>query len=115
MFTFPFTINICGKLYNCTRDNDITGAQFDFHDRTIIIGDCADHALSDYLIHEISEIIHVILGTRLSDAGNNNYMFVMNHNSFQTHNEILIETLLSNGIISFNYKKEIQCHTEESQ
>lgn len=108
MINLPTTINICGKIYTCIRDRSITGAEFEFNSRTIIIGDCADHAVLDYLVHEISEVIHIILGTRIEHAGNNGYVFLMNHNNFQTHNEILVETLLSNNIITFN------CITDEA-
>jgi hypothetical protein len=46
------------------------------------------------LMHELSELIHVLLCSRYDDMGGNGYKFFMSHKEFQNHNRVLCETYM---------------------
>ena len=91
---------ICGKLFKIVESKDTQGAEFYYDDKLIKIGIYKDkHKLLEILTHEISEIIHILLGHRLCKTENSSYIFVLDHAGFQTHHEILIDTLMNNKIL----------------
>lgn len=98
----PKKINILGSDWMIIQDKNNGGASFTFKTYTITLGVNYKNVedIFEILIHEISEIIHIVLCSRFDDRGNDSYIFVMNHAKFQTHNEILVKTLLTNKIIS---------------
>lgn len=97
----PKKINVVGYTFNIKVDSDSYDASFSFDDKIIIIGTATKdkEVILDHLIHEISELIHVILNNRLYKSSNDSYIFLYEHSNFQTHNEILVSTLVSNKII----------------
>ena len=92
-------INIAGKEFKILISKDTSGAEFDYNKQVIELGVYDEKYAIELLIHEISEIIHVMLGNRLFKNENNSYIFIMDHSEFQTHNEILVNTLINNKII----------------
>lgn len=101
MKQIPKKINVAGIDWIIKQDKKEYGSSFTFKNHTIILG--ANYKKVDdvieALIHEISEIIHLTLNTRYTDTANDSYFFIMNHAQFQTHNDILINTLIKNKII----------------
>lgn len=98
----PKKVNICGYEIKIKRKDSIDAvSSFSFSDRLIILNtyNCDDDTY-EALIHEISEMIHVIIGNRMHYAPNNSYEFKMDHSKFQIHNDILVHTLINNKIIS---------------
>ena len=101
----PKELNICGRIFKVTEDEDSYNSSFNFLDNSIVVGtkypeDNQTPTLQG-LVHEISEIIHIILGQRFQDTYNDSYLFLCNHNGFQSHCEILVDTLISNKILKF--------------
>ena len=92
-------INIAGKEFKILISKDTSGAEFNYSEQVIKLGVCDEKYAIEILIHEISEIIHVMLGNRLLKNENNSYIFLMDHCGFQAHNEILVNTLINNKII----------------
>ena len=92
-------INIAGKEFKILISKDTSGAEFNYSEQVIKLGVYDEKYAIEILIHEISEIIHVMLGHRLFKSENNSYIFIMDHSEFQTHNEILVNTLINNKII----------------
>ena len=97
-FKIPKKINILGSNYKVIRNKSHAGGVFSTGDNTIEIG--TRNLKTDpcwtfqILVHEISEIIHVMLCTRYDDYSvKGNYRFFMDHKGFDNHNQIL------NGII----------------
>jgi len=72
-------------------NNESYAGSFDFASEEIEIG-CAgpDSRTLEVLLHELSEIVHVILHNRLHrpDVADD-YVFVMDHAKFDSHNAIL--------------------------
>lgn len=96
----PSKINVGGTIFHIKKDKNIAGASFTFETRTITYNHTfSENEIKTMLIHEISEIIHVTLGTRLYSPHNDSYVFIMDHKEFQAHNDILVNTLVSNKII----------------
>lgn len=91
----PKKIDICGKIFTIKQDKTLLGAAFDFDTRIITLGTNSKQEgdIFEGLMHEISEAIHIIQGTRFEDVGNSSYLFVQNHNTFQSHIEILSSIL----------------------
>ena len=93
-------IRICGKEFKVIESKDIQGAEFYYDEKLIKIGIYKNKQKRiEILLHEVSEIIHILLGHRLCKTENNSYVFVFDHAGFQTHNEILIDTLIDNKIL----------------
>ena len=96
--TLPKTINIVNTEFTISTYKGY-GANFTIKDRQISIGtsDCDEEILIS-LIHEISEIIHVLIETRLVNNANDSYIFLLTHKEFQIHNELLIKVIRSNKL-----------------
>ena len=92
-------INIAGKEFKVIISKETSGAEFNYNEQVIKLGVYDEKCAIEILIHEISEIIHIMLGHRLFKSENNSYIFIMDHSEFQTHNEILVNTLINNKII----------------
>jgi hypothetical protein len=97
----PKSIDICGYKFDIIIDAKSREGKLDFDKRTIGVGTDYEHTadILDILIHEISEAIHICLGTRFSDDANNSYIFVFTHRDFQNHNEILTNILYTNKLL----------------
>lgn len=97
----PNLLFICGMKFKVKKDKKERGASFSFENREIILG--IDYkqknTIFKILIHEISEIIHVILSNRYTDTSNDSYLFVLKHKDFEIHNDILVDTLIGNNIL----------------
>lgn len=100
----PEQIIICGTTFTVNKTESY-GADFSCRDKVINVGcsyiDKGD--IVENLIHEISEIIHITLGIRFDSTGNDNYFFHFDHSQFQSHNEILVNTLFHNKIINHSF------------
>lgn len=97
----PKKLNIIGIEYSIIQDKNENGASFSYEKKAIRINPTyKDHYMLEILIHEISEIIHMMLGNRLFKSENNSYLFLMDHGMFQTHNKILVNTLINNKLLS---------------
>ncbi len=96
----PRKIDICGHTFKIKKTKGGGGA-FSFDDRTIEVGEDYKNQedIIEVLIHEISEVIHVILALRTLEPVNNSYVFSMTYKDFQTHNTILVQTLIANKIL----------------
>lgn len=92
-------LNICGKEFKVLISKNIRGAEYNYDEQIIKLGIYEQKQSIEMLIHEISEIIHVMLGHRLFKSENDSYIFIMDHSEFQAHNEILVNTLINNKII----------------
>lgn len=97
-FKIPKKINILGSDYKVIREKSHSGGTFDTSISTIRIGTKTLKSDPCYtfqiLVHEISELVHVMLKTRYDDYSvQGNYKFFMDHKEFESHNQIL------NGII----------------
>lgn len=77
------------------------GASFDCDDAKIIIGCIGPYAEAiDSLVHEISEIVHVMGGTRFYNGGRSSELiFVTDHAKFQNHNMMLVAALIDCGLL----------------
>lgn len=91
-------INICGYVFKIEWDKTHSGGSFFFNDRTIIIGSSRIKTNVEItfmiLMHELSEIIHLIINTRYQDPScDTNYKFFLDHKEFENHNTILSSVL----------------------
>ncbi len=92
-------VNICGYKFKIEWDKTHSGGSFSFSGRAIIIGTSRLKSNSEItfmiLMHEVSEIIHLILNTRYDDPSvDGNYKFFLDHKEFENHNSILSNTIL---------------------
>lgn len=102
-FKIPKKINVIGSDYEVIRNKKHSGGAFDTGNNTIEIGTrglkkdpCYAFSI---LVHEISELIHVMLRTRYDDYSvTMNYKFFMDHKEFENHNQILSD-IIYNQII----------------
>lgn len=87
----PSKINIMGNEFRIQKIKDSYDGSFDMDARLITIGMAhkQEQDTIGILIHEISEVIHSIVGNRLYNGYNDSYMFVMDHARFQLHTEML--------------------------
>lgn len=98
----PEVVQICGMPYRVTVDKESYNSHFYTETRDITVGGKfeLEEDIIEGLIHEISEVIHCLLGNRLTDVQNDSYTFIYNHKNFQVHNTILVQTLINNEIIN---------------
>lgn len=87
-------IEILGTPFKIVWDQGSTDASFSYYEQLIRIG--CEHIEKDpnyifsLIMHEISELLHVILSTRYRDGNiENNYKFFMDHKEFSNHNLLL--------------------------
>jgi hypothetical protein len=98
----PEKLIIMGKEFEVIQSRDIEGAEFSIWNKKITIGITMQRdVIVESLIHEISEIIHCILSHRLTKTENGSFIFLMDHANFQSHNEILFDTLIQNKLIKY--------------
>jgi len=100
-FKIPKKITIGNQDFRVVQNKNQAGGWFDCQESVIGIGTrdiktCPDRVF-DFLVHEISEIIHVnVVLTRYNDhSAGDDYKFFMNHKQFQTHNSILSHVILN--------------------
>lgn len=92
-----------GKVFKIEQDDEMAGATFSVFDKIIVIGKKTHEGnMLSNIVHEISEIIHILLNHRLERIENNSHVFLFEHSGFQSHNEILIDTLITNKIIKID-------------
>ena len=87
-------IEIIGTPFKVVWNDKDSGASFDWSTQTIIIGSKYMEKDPNYvfnlLMHEISELLHVMLNTRYVDqSAHDNYKFFMDHKEFENHNFLL--------------------------
>ena len=89
-------IQILNEEFKIKWDKSYEGGEFSFDDHTIGIGlqSVSEIGIFNILIHEISEVIHIILNTRYTDYGTmRDFKFFQTHKEFQVHTEILASVL----------------------
>jgi hypothetical protein len=91
---FPKKINIASDTFKVKYNKNIGGGSFTFDDYTITIGTYhlkrSPKTVFSTILHEVSEIAHVICNTRYDDNGTlQDFKFFMSHKEFQVHNEIV--------------------------
>ena len=92
-------IEFCGVAWKIKWHKNKGGAYVNSNKRTIGVGCERLNLDPDYvyhlLMHEISEAIHMYLGTRYDDYSvDGNYKFFMDHKEFECHIAILSKTML---------------------
>lgn len=92
-------VSICGYKFKMIWNKAHSGGSFHIGDRKIEIGVSQLKANPEIvfmiLLHELSEIIHMIINTRYDDPSvDGNYKFFLDHKEFENHNYILSETIL---------------------
>jgi len=93
----PRKVTLCGRTYEIIY-NMQRGACGDFDTQKITIGcSCSKEVTLDYLVHEISEIIHTQLGYTFGYGREERYVMV--HAQFQNHNMLLVAALLDCGLL----------------
>lgn len=90
----PDEIKILNDIITVTYNEEVSGATLDINKGFMEIGTKLPNDILDNLIHEISEAIHILLGTRHFKNTNDSFLFVMNHSEFQLHNSLLTSTLV---------------------
>lgn len=88
-------IKIGSSKFKIEWKKDVRGANFDFKTHIIQVG--TQHSKEEqweYLIHELSEICHVVLGSRFWDSHNDSYVFIQSHKEFENHNAMLSQVIL---------------------
>jgi len=96
IFPLPPFIKVLTEEFKITRKRDY-GGHFEFKDRNILdigYGYQVKRELFETWAHEISEIIHIIMGTRYSSTvTTGEFKFIMDHDQFALHNMILSEII----------------------
>lgn len=93
----PKKVTILGRVYKIVYNME-QGACGDCDKLEIIIGCCRPRVVAlEYLVHEISEIIHVEAGYRFDCC--REHRFVMDHAEFQNHTMILVAALIDCGLM----------------
>ena len=95
----PKKVVVCGTTYGITYTMG-RGASFNVQPPAIEVG-CGEvrEIVMESIIHEISEITHVELGTRFYRRVDNDHIFVMTHGRFQNHNLMLVAALRECGLL----------------
>lgn len=96
-------IEILGTPFKIKWNDKSSGASFSWFDHTIIIGgemiEKDPNYVFNIIMHEISELLHVMLNTRYTDpSAQDNYKFFMDHKEFENHN-LLLSSYVSKFII----------------
>jgi len=83
-------IKIAHTTFNIRWDKNQYGGSFDFEEGVIMVGTAGGDSFAfAVLIHELSEILHVITNTRFMKGDAQDYIFVLDHSQFTTHSELL--------------------------
>ena len=78
----PSKVNICGQEWKVERGSDFYGGRFTTHPGTITIGKIANQDEKAMIfMHEVIESTLTVLGHRYD--GNENMVFVMDHDEFE--------------------------------
>lgn len=98
----PKTVNIREHVFTVETNKGVSGAWFDISSSTIGIGTLNIKSNPGYtfmlISHEVSEIIHCLLGTRYNDySSEDNYKFFMDHKEFENHTA-LFSSVIQNFI-----------------
>ena len=95
----PKKVTICGIVYQIRYIME-RGASFQTRPPLIEVGVAdGERYTTEPMIHEISEIIHTEMGTRLYRRVEGDYVFVCSHGQFQNHNLMLIAALRDCGLL----------------
>lgn len=92
----PKKVTICGIRYRITYNMRSGGAYFSGRNCVIKVGcTCGRDTAIQALIHEISEVAHMILLTRFNSGSweNGDMRFIMTHDDFERHNNELVAAL----------------------
>lgn len=92
-------IEILDYKFQITWDKTHSGGSFSFARNNITVGiaKIKDHPEIAFhiLLHELSEVIHVLINTRYDDPSvDGNYKFFLDHKEFELHNRLLSQTIL---------------------
>jgi len=95
----PKRVVICGTIYKINY-NMGRGAEFSTNPPAIQVG-CGDirDIVIEAIIHEVSELVHVELGTRFYRRVEGDYIFCLSHGRFQNHNLMLVAALRDCGLL----------------
>lgn len=96
-------IEILGTPFKIIWDQDNNDAGFNYYEQSIRIGcdlmEKDPNYVFSLIMHEISELLHVILSTRYRDGNiEDNYKFFMDHKEFSNHN-LLLSSYISKFLI----------------
>jgi len=92
-------ITILSCRFGIIWDKQNDGGAFSISEGSIIIGIKCYKKDPGYtfnvLMHEISEAIHTMMGNRFDNGRiSEDYLFNFGHQSFETHNELLAQTII---------------------
>ena len=94
------TIDILHKTFTIEWDKNEYGGWFSMDDGGDKIGigtkslKSSPESVYDTLLHELSEVVHVLMNTRYEDYGGTGFKFFMDHKQFQTHNYLISKLFL---------------------
>ncbi len=92
----PSRVTICGKAYTVLYGDS---SSFDCTTHIIHVGCKATQDVArEELIHEISEALHVELGSRFQNR-DSEYSFAMDHTAFRNHNKLMVAALRDCGLM----------------
>lgn len=95
----PKKVTICGYPYKIIY-NMATDACFNTGEHIIKVGcNCPQALAREMLFHEISEIIHIEIGSRHCRCTDSYYLFAMDHVKFSDHNMLLVAALKDCGLL----------------